>query len=191
MNSRLQDYQIVTAALWQEIRSGKVLNLANFLTLSRLVLVLPAITLLPKRTLLSDVALLLILSIAVITDFLDGQLARKLNQLTHFGKILDPLVDKVAAGIMLVLLHLYRDLPLWAVLFFIFKDFVIMTGGYMVIRDNKKVPAPGYWGAITVTLLVIATGFYVFELNIIGLIALLVAMAFALWSVIDYGRRIM
>jgi len=191
VNSRLQDYQIVTAALWQEIRSGKVLNLANFLTLSRLVLVLPAITLLPKRTLLSDVALLLILSIAVITDFLDGQLARKLNQLTHFGKILDPLVDKVAAGIMLVLLHLYRDLPLWAVLFFIFKDFVIMTGGYMVIRDNKKVPAPGYWGAITVTLLVIATGFYVFELNIIGLIALLVAMAFALWSVIDYGRRIM
>ena len=94
----------------------------------------------------------IIFIIASITDKLDGTLARKWNQVTTFGKFLDPIADKMLVLAALTILVEYRKIPSWIPIVILIREF--MVSGYRLIaveKGGKVIPA-SIWGKIkTVT----------------------------------------
>lgn len=124
------------------------MNLPNKLTVFRIVLVPIMICFLlceciPYRYLLAGV----IFAIASITDFFDGQIARKRNLVTDFGKFADPLADKIlviSALVCFVQLRLVGSIP---VIIIIFREFMV-TSVRLVAAEQKKVVAANIWGKL-------------------------------------------
>lgn len=69
------------------------------------------------------------------SDLLDGYLARKLNQVSELGKIIDPLADKICVIIIVIILLYMNKIPLWFVIIVVARDFAILAFG---IYLNKK-----------------------------------------------------
>ena len=85
--------------------------------------------------------------IASLTDMLDGQIARKYNLITNFGKFMDPLADKLlVCSAMIALIELDR-IPAWVVIIIIAREFII-SGFRLVASDNGVVIAAGWWGKV-------------------------------------------
>lgn len=101
------------------------MNLPNKLTVGRLVLTVFFVAFLSTSTRWGDLAALALFLIASATDWLDGYLARKLNQMTNFGKLMDPLADKVLVASALICLIPLGALPAWAVIVIITREFLI------------------------------------------------------------------
>lgn len=94
----------------------------------------------------------IIFIIASITDKLDGSLARKWNQVTTFGKFLDPIADKILVLAALIILVEYSKVPAWIPIIILIREF--MVSGYRLIAVEKggKVIQASIWGKIkTVT----------------------------------------
>ncbi len=82
---------------------------------------------------------LAILIIAGISDGLDGYLARKLNQVSKMGLILDPLADKILAAALVVMLIFYRDFPIWLAGLIIGRDLLILVAAAVLLKGRKIV----------------------------------------------------
>ena len=126
--------------------------------------------------------------IASFTDFLDGSIARKYGLVTNFGKFMDPLADKLLVCSALICLIELGQLPAWMVLIIISREFII-SGFRLVASDNGVVIAASYWGKwktvfqmISVILLIVN----VEALSMITSIALWIALALTVISLVDY-----
>lgn len=124
------------------------MNLPNKLTVFRIALVPVMICFLlceciPYRYLIAGA----IFALASVTDFFDGQIARKKNLVTDFGKFADPLADKIlviSALICFVQLHLVNSIP---VIIIIFREFMV-TSVRLVAAEQKKVIAANICGKL-------------------------------------------
>ena len=85
-----------------------------------------------------------------ITDIFDGYLARKYNQVTEMGKIIDPLADKVAIGVIIIKLYLIGEINSTYFLLIIGRDILIFIGGIIVTRSVGKVLPSNVLGKIAV-----------------------------------------
>jgi CDP-diacylglycerol--glycerol-3-phosphate 3-phosphatidyltransferase len=117
------------------------MNLPNKLTVGRLVLTVFFVGFLSTSTHWGDVAALTLFIIASLTDWLDGYLARKLNQMTNFGKLMDPLADKVLVASALVCLIPLRALPAWVVIVIITREFLITGLRQLAASQGVILPA--------------------------------------------------
>lgn len=91
-------------------------------------------------------ALLALLAVIALSDFLDGALARALHAQSDTGKMLDPLVDKICALVLAVGAAVYRPVPMWAVAMVFAKD-IFVAAGATLIAGKKRVPiTPNFWG---------------------------------------------
>ncbi len=86
------------------------------------------------------------------TDFFDGYLARKWNQISELGKILDPIADKVNIGGVVIALYFFQDFPLWLTLLIVLRDVAIMLGALLIIKTKQKVTPSNMPGKITVVV---------------------------------------
>lgn len=116
------------------------MNLPNKLTVARLILtvIFVALFYLPIRNQISWA--LLVFSVASITDLLDGQIARKYNLVTNFGKLMDPLADKILMTAALILLALMSYLSAWIVIAILAREFFV-TGIRQVAAQHGVVLA--------------------------------------------------
>ena len=135
-------------------------SISNLLSLGRLFLTIPTCLVLWYGS--KEIAVSLFV-LAALTDYLDGWFARKLDQVSHLGKILDPLADKIyIAGVVITML-IQGTIPLWLVLPVLARDLLILLGG-IYIRHTKGIVLPSNWtgkwavGALSLTLLVIYLG---------------------------------
>ncbi|HEY5742366.1 MAG TPA: CDP-diacylglycerol--glycerol-3-phosphate 3-phosphatidyltransferase [Terrimicrobiaceae bacterium] len=116
------------------------MNLPNILTLLRLGLTaLLVASLTVEYTAHFSIALLLFL-LASLTDYLDGVLARKWNLITDFGKLMDPLADKILTASAFICLIPFGALPAWVVIVIISREFLIT--GLRLLASNKGVLLP-------------------------------------------------
>ena len=93
----------------------------------------------------------LIFIIASITDKLDGYIARSRNQVTTFGKFLDPLADKILVISALVMLVEFGKIPAWIPIIVLTREFLV-SGYRLIAAENGQVIAASIWGKIkTVT----------------------------------------
>lgn len=122
------------------------MNIPNMLTILRVFLIpFFVIFLLLDITPYDDYIALAIFIVASLTDTLDGYLARKNNQITDFGKFMDPLADKLlVCSAMICLIDMGR-IPSWVVLVIIAREFII-SGFRLVASDNGIVIAASKWG---------------------------------------------
>lgn len=97
------------------------------------------------------------------TDLLDGYLARKLDQVSELGKIIDPLADKIAVGAIAILMFLKGLIPVWFIIIVIFRDLLILIFGLILKRKKKIVLMSNYPGKIAVFTIGLALAFSIFK----------------------------
>ena len=124
---------------------------SNFISLFRLLLAIPLWFLLDNfndpnfRYIAFAVCI-----VASFSDILDGYLARKYNEITEFGKIIDPLADKVAVGVIIIKLFLIGEIPAYYFYMIILRDIIIFSGGIFVAKKIGRVLPSNVLGKITV-----------------------------------------
>ncbi len=91
-------------------------NLPNCLTLSRIIIIPVLAVLVMIHKPITDFLACILFILAGITDYLDGKLARAWQQLSDFGRMLDPIADKLLVGILLIVMAGYSRLPYWGLI---------------------------------------------------------------------------
>jgi CDP-diacylglycerol--glycerol-3-phosphate 3-phosphatidyltransferase len=123
-----------------------VWNIPNALTMLRLVLIPVFVVVFFNTPRDQDkIAALVIFAVASITDMFDGMLARKLNQITDFGKLFDPLADKLMVVTSMVCQAIIGVFP-WAAIAVVAAKELIMFFGGMFMLSKGVVVYSNYWG---------------------------------------------
>lgn len=120
------------------------MNLPNKLTMARIIMVPIVMALMITE---HNIAALIVFAIASITDFLDGYLARKYKLVSSFGKIMDPLADKLLAFGALITFIQIDVVSVWAPVIIIAREFFV-TSMRVVAVSKGKVIAASWWGKI-------------------------------------------
>lgn len=138
------------------------MNLPNKLTIFRIILV-PLMVIIPYVPLegelfgipISWLLISLIFVIASITDKLDGYLARARNEITTFGKFLDPIADKILVLAAMIMLVEASRLPAWIPIIVLFREFIVSGYRLVAVQKSGNVIAASIWGKLkTVTQMV-------------------------------------
>ena len=126
--------------------------------------------------------------LASLSDFVDGYIARHYNQVTDFGKFMDPLADKLLVCAAMICLVEMGRLPAWMVIVIISREFII-SGFRLVASDNGIVIAASWWGKsktisqMIMTILLIAD---IPALSVLNTVLIWVALILTVVSLIDY-----
>ena len=153
------------------------MNLPNKLTVFRIILVLVIVVFslinipgklmgVPTNMLIID----LIFIIASITDKLDGYIARSRNQVTTFGKFLDPIADKILVLSAMVILVQMQHLPAWIPIIVLFREFIVSGYRLVAVQSNGKVIAANVWGKVKTATQMIAIILMLADANAYGAI---------------------
>ena len=190
------------------------LNLANKLTIFRIILV-PLMVIIPYLNLQGDFFGLpytyfwmeLIFIVASITDKLDGYIARSRNQVTTFGKFLDPLADKILVLAAMVLLVELDKIPAWIPIIVLAREFIVSGYRLIAVEKGGKVIAASIWGKLKTVTQMLAIILVIFDsnsfaecfkgtltgvdfgLNLIATILLLISVVATIFSGIDYLKN--
>lgn len=119
------------------------MNLANKLTMLRVILVPIFIFFMAFNSFYSNIAALIVFTAAAITDFFDGRIARKQNTVTTFGIFLDPLADKllVTSAFVSFVAVPSLNIPAWMAIFIISREFLITGLRSLAASQNIIIPA--------------------------------------------------
>ena len=190
------------------------MNLPNKLTIFRIILV-PIMVIIPLFNITGDWLgipieywiINTIFIIASITDKLDGSIARARNQVTTFGKFLDPLADKILVIAAMVILVEYTKLPAWIPIIVLAREFIVSGYRLIAVEKGGKVIAASIWGKLKTVTQMIAiilayidvhafgefitgdlTGFSL-VLNIVATIMMLISVVATIFSGWDYLKN--
>ncbi|MEM9948835.1 MAG: CDP-diacylglycerol--glycerol-3-phosphate 3-phosphatidyltransferase [Cyanobacteria bacterium P01_D01_bin.36] len=126
------------------------------------------------------------------TDWLDGYLARKLNQVTDLGKFLDPLVDKLLVMAPLMALVGMGLVPAWGVFLILARELTISGWRVNPAFQKGSVPGAGMWGKVKTVVQIIAIALLLAPLSapwpLVGVILFWVAVALTWISGLLYLR---
>ncbi|NLG46752.1 MAG: CDP-diacylglycerol--glycerol-3-phosphate 3-phosphatidyltransferase [Gordonia sp.] len=142
-----------------------VVNIANALTVFRIVLVPVFVVLLfvgGGDETVWRVSAFVVFAVAAFTDQLDGRLARKLNLVTDFGKMADPIADKALIGAALLSLSLLGDLPWWVTVVILAREIGVTLLRFWVLRYGVIPASRG--GKLKTLLQSVAIGLFVLPL---------------------------
>ena len=117
------------------------MNWANRLTLSRLGLTILFVIALNSSWQYGRTTALVIFLIAGLTDFIDGEIARRYGVITNFGKLMDPLVDKIMMAAAFISLVPLRAVPAWVATTVVARDFLITGLRLMATAKGRVLPA--------------------------------------------------
>ncbi|MEE9430352.1 MAG: CDP-alcohol phosphatidyltransferase family protein [Melioribacteraceae bacterium] len=176
------------------IQFKQINTISNYVSFSRVLLAIPIYFYISQINEIANARNILIALYitAYITDLLDGYLARKLNQISELGKIIDPLADKILVIMIVSYLYIFNIIPPIYFWIIILRDLIIFVGGIFVSKKIGKVLPSDYLGKATV----LTIGFFVIavtaNLNSGSILyqalyygSLLLSFA----SVINYGLR--
>lgn len=107
---------------------------------------------------------------AAFTDILDGWLARKRNEVSEAGKIIDPLADKIAMGLVIIRLFMLGEIPPYYFFMIIGRDLLIFLGGIYVTKKIGKVLPSNILGKATVIVIGIVILLVILQVNKDGLL---------------------
>ena len=134
----------------------RILTLANFISLIRVFLVIPIIYYLPKHD--SSFILLTLIIVVIVSDVLDGYIARKAHEVTHLGMWLDPLADSIVIVSVTFYLVLTDIFPMWFFVLFVIRYLTIALPGLYLINHTHFVNSanrPGKWATGIVALTIV------------------------------------
>ena len=174
-------------------------NIPNALTMLRLVLIPVFVVVFFNTPRDQDkIAALVIFAVASITDMFDGMLARKLNQITDFGKLFDPLADKLMVVTSMVCQAIIGVFP-WAAIAIVAAKELIMFFGGMFMLSKGVVVYSNYWGKTAQVFFIVSLLLSFFHPSLvkgnvclfgitIDILLLWVTVALALVALVVYAR---
>ena len=131
---------------------------------------------------------LVLFIIASLTDLFDGKIARKQHLVTNFGKLMDPLADKLLVCSALVCLTALDSIPAWIVIIIIAREFMI-TGVRQVAAESGRVIAASYWGKFKTASQMVMICLMIADLEELRMLTtafMWIAFVLTLISMIDY-----
>ena len=168
------------------------MKLPNKLTVARVCMVPLFMVALLINTETSRIVATILFALASLTDMLDGQIARKYNLITNFGKLMDPLADKILTAAAMVCLVQLGDLAAWIVVIVLFREYAI-TGLRSVAASENIVIAAGIWGKVKTVCQMFALMLLMLKPQIValcgvdlGLLLMYVALILTVYSGVDY-----
>ena len=139
-------------------KKKEIFTISNFISLFRLLMAIPfwyVIGMMADpnyqpsiRYLVAGMALF-----GAATDILDGYIARKYNQVSEVGKIIDPLADKITIGVIVIRLFMTHEIPNYYFYLIIIRDILIFTGGIFVSNKIGRVLPSNLLGKMTVIVI--------------------------------------
>ena len=169
-------------------------NVANALTLFRLLLVPVFVVVLfhgDGHLTGWRIAAWAVFAVASITDRLDGEVARRRNLVTEFGKLADPIADKALVGAALVGLSVLGELPWWVTVLILVREVGVTMLRFWVIRHGVLAASRG--GKVKTLLQGVAIGLFVLPLSgwlhALAWVIMLAAIVVALATGVDYVAR--
>jgi CDP-diacylglycerol--glycerol-3-phosphate 3-phosphatidyltransferase len=171
-----------------------LVNPANALTALRLVLI-PVFVVLTVASGMDRSGLRMLACgaffVASLTDYVDGWIARAWNMVTTFGKVADPIADKLLTGTALVLLSWYHRLPWWVTGLILFRELGVTALRFWVIRRGVIPASRG--GKIKTALQILAIAWYLWpfpsSVARIGVVIMAVAVVVTVVTGVDYVAR--
>jgi CDP-diacylglycerol--glycerol-3-phosphate 3-phosphatidyltransferase len=168
-----------------ELKKTDFLKIPNLLSILRILMLIPLILLIKNEKNLWFFAFALI---AVATDWFDGYLARKLNQITELGKILDPIADKLNTAGILLALNIYQDFPIWIVIIIVGRDIFILIGALFILKQKKYVTPSNMPGKLAMFFIALSIILYILDQTILFEYALFITIFFIIISFLIYLR---
>lgn len=125
--------------------------------------------------------------IASVTDFIDGQIARKCNQVSNFGKFLDPLADKLLTIAVMTMFCEWGRFPAWALMLVLTREFAV-TGLRLVAAPKGRVIAAAWSGKVKTASTMIGLILWMLlpENTMVGLVVSAVIVVTTVYSGIEY-----
>ncbi len=168
----------------------KAVNVPNTLTALRIVLIWPLVVfLLNDNYLMAGVVVLA----SAVTDMFDGLIARKFNQITDIGKVLDPIADKLTLMAVVICVNLiYPDIRPFVLVLFT-KELMMLFGGAFLLRVKIKPPAARWFGKVStvvfytsVTVLILLKAIWGYTDQTLTTVLLSITTASMLFSLVRY-----
>lgn len=169
----------------------KNLTVPNLLSFIRiLVIPLLIIFLLDRNFIMAGVMLI----ISGVSDMFDGMIARKFNQVTQLGKMLDPIADKLTLIAVVICIYVLYPSVLPFVIILFAKEFLMLCGGFVLIKMKIKPPAAKWYGKVatvvfyvSVTAIILLQAIWSIENVILTNTLFIITTCFMLFALLEYA----
>jgi CDP-diacylglycerol--glycerol-3-phosphate 3-phosphatidyltransferase len=171
------------------VAAPRLVNVANALTMLRMALVPVFVVFLVEGGTGFRLAAFAAFAVASVTDLLDGELARRRNLITDFGKIADPIADKALTGSALVTLSVLGELPWWVTIVILVRELAVTGLRFWVIRQGVIAASRG--GKIKTVLQIVAISLYILpgDLQVVRWVFMAAAVVVTVVTGVDYTVR--
>lgn len=163
-------------------------TLSNAVSLLRAVLTLPAVWLIALGPDYVWEAFGVVV-VMIVSDWIDGWLARRWGEISQWGKILDPLADKVAVGAITIAMVVFKDLPVWLVVVVLLRDAVIFLAGMYLVKRHDVLLSSNFWGKVTTLVLSGLLLAYLWDADALKPALIGMSVVSLVVSLISYGRQ--
>lgn len=165
---------------------NEVINISNGLSFLRLLLSIPFVIALYQDQITITV---IIMIAAFLTDIGDGYFARKLNQVTELGKVIDPMADKIFVNSAIIALLIRGSAPLWFGLPVVLRDVLILLGSLVLRNKIKHVLPSDYIGKVSALVIGLCLLGIILKSGFVLNYGLYIGLIFMLVSLINYTIR--
>ena len=173
-------------------KTSDLVTIPNIITYVRFVLIIPFVYFfLAEQYIYAAICI----GLSGLSDCFDGMAARKLNQVTPLGKILDPIADKVTLFAVVICMVIYVPMVLPILVTLLVKDLIMLLGGADLIKKRLTPPSANWYGKVgtiifyfSVCLIVFLKAFFAYENMVLDLILLSVTAASMLYALYRYGK---
>ncbi len=166
------------------------MNLPNWITVARIVLIPVFLVLAYGDTTGAAVAAFVVFLVASLSDYVDGYLARRNDRISRLGKFLDPLADKLLVGAALVVLVAQRAFPLWAAVAIALRELAVQLLRTQIVSGGRDMPAsPAAKAKTSLQIAMVSWWLLPFEVGALHWVLMVAALLTTYWSGLEYFLR--
>ncbi|MEX2478425.1 MAG: CDP-alcohol phosphatidyltransferase family protein [Gracilimonas sp.] len=171
--------------------TGRVFTWSNTISFTRILVAFPIVYLHYQNNFQLDLTIYILIFYGIISDYLDGYIARKTNTISELGKMIDPVADKLCALVLFIYTVWIGWIPLWFLILAVIRDVLIMLGSYYIKKKYDKVAMAIMSGKISVNMLALywISVFFFPEAQNVHMFLMACSVTLMVISWIDYFNR--